>query len=246
MTPILLSAELEQAIRDHAAECYPNESCGLVVEVESALAYWPCRNISPKPLDTFIMHPGDFADAEDTGKIVAMVHSHPDAQPYPSDHDRMICNQTKLPSFIVSCDSGLADGHIHQHLPSTACPPLIGRQFVHGVTDCYQIVIDYYRQRFGVDLPTYQRMDGWWESGQVSLYEQNFEHAGFFPVTLEQMQPGDMIVMQLRAPVPNHAAVYDGDGYIIHHVYGRLSSRELYRDFWQNITRYIMRHRSQV
>lgn len=96
MTPILLSAELEQAIRDHAAECYPNESCGLVVEVESALAYWPCRNISPKPLDTFIMHPGDFADAEDTGKIVAMVHSHPDAQPYPSDHDRMICNQTKL------------------------------------------------------------------------------------------------------------------------------------------------------
>lgn len=85
----------------------------------------------------------------------------------------------------------------------------------------------------GVDLPTYQRIDGWWESGQVSLYEQNFEHAGFFPVTLEQIQPGDMIVMQLRAPVPNHAAVYDGDGYIIHHVYGRLSCRELYRDFWR-------------
>ena len=246
MAPILLTPDLEHRIRNHAANCYPNESCGLLVELDGTMVYWECRNISPVPTENFIMHPADFADAEDAGKIVGMVHSHPDAQPYPSDHDRMICNQTKLPSFIVSCESGLADGHIHQHLPSTAIPPLEGRQFVHGVTDCYQLVVDYHRLKLNNSLPNYQRIDGWWESGQVSLYEQNFEHAGFVPVAMEDLKPGDMIVMQLRAPVPNHAAVYDGDGYIIHHVYGRLSCREIYRDFWQNITRYIMRHRSQL
>ena len=30
----------------HATECYPEECCGLVIDVEGKHTYWKCRNIS--------------------------------------------------------------------------------------------------------------------------------------------------------------------------------------------------------
>ncbi|WP_043946890.1 NlpC/P60 family protein, partial [Ralstonia solanacearum] len=39
---------------------------------------------------------------------------------------------------------------------------------------------------------------------------------------------GDVILMQVRAPVPNHAAVYLGGVQMLHHLHGRLSSRDVY------------------
>lgn len=53
---------------------------------------------------------------------------------------------------------------------------------------------------------------------------------------------GDVIVMQVRAPVPNHAGVYIGDGLMLHHLYNRLSSRDVYGGYWQECTRIVLRH----
>lgn len=246
MTPILLNPETEQRIRDHAAACYPKESCGLIVQNPTGLVYLSCRNSHQDPNNHFQMMAEDYVAAEDVGTIVAIVHSHPDAAPYPSLADTLYCNRSGLQSFIVACDKGAADGHIHLVLPDTRPVPYIGRQFEHGLQDCYQLIKDYYERELGIDLPAYKRWDGWWEDGSRSLYEENFEAAGFVDVPLADIKEGDMIVMQLRSPVPNHAAIYVGEGYILHHLYGRLSSKELYRDVWQNITRYVKRHRSKL
>jgi len=51
-----------------------------------------------------------------------------------------------------------------------------------------------------------------------------------------------VIVMQVRAPVPNHAGVYIGDGLMLHHLYNRLSSRDVYGGYWQECTRIVLRH----
>ena len=48
--------------------------------------------------------------------------------------------------------------------------------------------------------------------------------------------------MQVASPVPNHAAVYLGDGLILHHLQGRLSSRDVYGGYWQKITTHILRY----
>ena len=42
---------------------------------------------------------------------------------------------------------------------------------------------------------------------------------------------------------PNHAGVYLGDGLIGHHLYGRLSSKDVYGQFYRERTTHIMRHR---
>lgn len=49
--------------------------------------------------------------------------------------------------------------------------------------------------------------------------------------------------MQVRSKngVPNHAAVYLGDGLMLHHMYGRLSSRDVYGGYWREVTRLVVR-----
>lgn len=47
--------------------------------------------------------------------------------------------------------------------------------------------------------------------------------------------------MRSKNGVPNHAAVYLGDGLMLHHMYGRLSSRDVYGGYWREVTRLVVR-----
>lgn len=60
------------------------------------------------------------------------------------------------------------------------------------------------------------------------MYVDNLPNEGFKPIPVEDVQPGDLILMQLGSPLPNHAAIYLGDQIILHHVQNRLSSRDVY------------------
>jgi cell wall-associated NlpC family hydrolase len=46
--------------------------------------------------------------------------------------------------------------------------------------------------------------------------------------------------------VENHAAVYLGNGMMLHHLYGQLSRRERWDWPWQRRTTAIVRHRSRL
>jgi cell wall-associated NlpC family hydrolase len=62
---------------------------------------------------------------------------------------------------------------------------------------------------------------------------------------VSEIAKGDLILMQIRSRnrVPNHAAIYLGDGMMLHHLHSRLSSRDIYGGYWQEVTRSIWRHR---
>ena len=51
--------------------------------------------------------------------------------------------------------------------------------------------------------------------------------------------------MQLESPVPNHAGIYLGDGVVLHHVQGRLSSRDVYGGYYQKVTAKVLKHESR-
>ena len=85
------------AIMAHAEAEYPNECCGLVVQNGRKQRYVPCRNLAPEPTEQFSLSPEDYAEAEDSGDIVAIVHSHPDATTQPSQLDLAQCDLSQLP-----------------------------------------------------------------------------------------------------------------------------------------------------
>lgn len=237
------------AFRAHAVADYPREACGLVVVAKGRERYRPCRNLATTPSEHFVLAAEDYAAAEEAGEIVAVMHSHPDAPARASEGDRVACETSGLPWWIVSVTtdgkSAPAAGELSCIEPSGYQAPLVGRPFHHGVLDCWTLCRDWYARELGLALPDPVRHDHWWDDGRSDFYTDNLAGAGFVPVDARDIRRGDLILMQIRSRnlVPNHAGIYLGDGLMLHHMYGRLSSRDVYGGYWVENTRIVARHR---
>ncbi|WP_440863210.1 C40 family peptidase [Symbiopectobacterium purcellii] len=228
-----LSKLIITEILAHAEHVYPYEACGLIIQTGRKQRYVRCRNQALEPEEHFTMNPEDYAEAEDSGAIIAIVHSHPDATTQPSHVDQAECDVSQLPWVIASWP----EGDIRTIMPAESIKPLLGRPFVHGIWDCYAIVRDWYLLERGITLPNFERADGWWNRSE-NLYMKHYAEAGFTAVSGE-LQPGDVIIMQVRASEPNHAGVYVGNGEMLHHMYNQLSQKIPYGGYWfdRTITR---------
>ena len=86
----------------HATECYPEECCGLVLDIEGKQTYWKCKNISKAyKEDSFVIDPIDWADGEDQGEVLGIVHSHPNGLFEFSHTDKISCKYNDLPFYLV-------------------------------------------------------------------------------------------------------------------------------------------------
>lgn len=226
-----------EAIREHAKSCFPEESCGVVIVRAGKALYWPCVNQADAPDRHFVLSPRDMVQAQEQGEVLAIVHSHPNQAPDPSEADLVGCEASGLPWVIVNWPTG----QLHVFEPSGYEAPLVGRNFHHGVLDCYSLLRDYYRRELGIALPDFQRDAQWWLKGH-NLYLDHFEEAGFVEVDPQSLQMHDVLLMQVGSPVINHAAIYVGDQQILQHCAGRLSSRDVYGGGWQRASRMALRH----
>jgi proteasome lid subunit RPN8/RPN11 len=213
---MLTNAQRTAAMK-HAEDDYPNESCGLIVGGR----YKRVPNSHKKP-DTDFKMDGDYWLK--WGTPTAVVHSHPNGPRWPSAADMQSQVETAVPWYIVYVtEDGAVD--IASWGDSLPIPQLIGRQFMHGTSDCYSLIRDYYRVERGVTIPEYPRDDEWWSDGK-DLYSKGFKKAGFKQVPIESMQAGDVLLAKVRSPVLNHGGVYIGDDLLLHHLPNRLSRRE--------------------
>lgn len=121
---------------------------------------------------------------------------------------------------------------------------LLGLPFEHGKQDCYEIGRQFFYDNFGLVFPDYARPDHWWDNG-LNLYEENFRKSGFelVDVSVRDLRPADVFFMAVKSDVPNHAGIYLGKGYMLHHFYNRFSEKTLYKGMWKNLTTAILRHK---
>jgi cell wall-associated NlpC family hydrolase len=121
---------------------------------------------------------------------------------------------------------------------------LVGKTFIHGTQDCFSLVRDFYKDNFDIELTNYARPDDWWRKG-MSLYRDAISPEGFevlMTKNVKQLRPADGMLMCLISTEPNHAAIYLGEGKILHHVYGRLSSVDMLDIKWQGRVTNYLRH----
>lgn len=220
MTPSILADALA-----HARGTSPRESAGLVIEVAGKAIYRPCRNTSP---DSTLATPDpqDMAEAEDAGRMLGFIHSHPDGNITPSPTDRASCERMGLPWWIVEPRGSWAR-------IDPVSRPLVGRQFSFGVDDCWALCRDYYAREEGWALPDFTREEGFWEIGfEPHLY--HLASAGFEIVDRGGLRAGDGLLFRVLAPTITHCGVYLGEGRFWHHLEGRLASRESLSPAWMN------------
>lgn len=251
-----LAKKLKEAITAHAWSEYPNECCGLIVNGQ----YHPCTNIAHDPANTFEIDPAELVALSELGEVVAIVHSHPNGEPLPSEVDKVQMGLHGVDWVIVGLGkspTGAEYCNIKTHRPTAYTAPLLGREYHHGVQDCYSLVRDYYSRELEIELPDFARADDWWENADHEpLYQNNFEKAGF--VAVDDVQLHDVILCRVgRTHHINHALIFVGNGklnsentadcvgdnLVLHHPHGRLSVREIYGESWQKRTALVVRHR---
>ncbi|MFW1645003.1 C40 family peptidase [Acinetobacter guillouiae] len=245
-----LSVKLKKEIHLHAAEMFPGECCGVIVNKE----YIRCQNIS-NVQDKFEIDPVDLAHAEDKGEIQAYVHSHPNASARASELDLIQIELHKKPWVICA----YPDIEFQVYEPCGYQAPLVGRNYQHGWQDCYSLVRDFYQREYGIALLDFERLDRWWEFAEnASLYLDNFSKAGFSEV--KDLQYGDVMLCRVgRTEHVNHAVIWLGDigtlkseqtepcvgsSLILHHPYNRKSVREVFGQQWQERVAITVRHRN--
>ena len=217
----------KDAALKHAKEQDPRESVGVLIVIKGKEEYYPCNNLSTYSQQCFILDPEDYVKADALGEITAIVHSHPVTPPSPSQADKVSCEQSGLKWHIVNPKTETW-GYCE---PTGYKPPLIGRQWVWGVTDCWSLVRDYYKEQHNIQLLDYQRPTTPQDFLDNPLFEQYAERTGFVELNKdEKLQKGDVLLMSILHPTLNHVAIFLGDE-ILHHLADRLSTREPYNEW---------------
>ena len=217
----------KDAALKHAKEQDPRESVGVLIVIKGKEEYYPCNNLSTYSQQCFILDPVDYVKADALGEITAIVHSHPVTPPSPSQADKVSCEQSGLKWHIVNPKTETW-GYCE---PTGYKPPLIGRQWLWGVTDCWSLVRDYYKEQHNIQLLDYQRPTTPQDFLDNPLFEQYAERTGFRQLNKdEKLQKGDVLLMSILHPTLNHVAIFLGDE-ILHHLADRLSTREPYNEW---------------
>lgn len=199
---------LEQ-FKSHAKSMHPHEACGVIVDGELVLI----NNVADYPEDDFRMNPTQIPEKYD-----AVIHSHPSGNPEPTACDMRAQIDSGVPWAILGGEQLIWVGIRESKL--------VGRDFLHGVFDCYSLIRDYYHEK-GIAIPDFPRDNDWWKHGE-NLYVENYQKAGFkrLPENAE-LQSGDVFLACIGSKVPNHGGIYIGNGLILHHLNKRLSRHDI-------------------
>ena len=217
----------KEAALVHAKDQDPKESCGLLLNIKGKEKYFPCRNLSMTAFQCFIIDPEDYIKADNTGDIIAVVHSHPVTPPVPSQSDKVACEQSGLVWHIVNPKTE-SWGYLE---PTGYKAPILGREWAWGVTDCYTLVRDWYKEKLNINLIDWQRPTTLEDFNKDPMFEKCAKETGFRELKAdEKLIDGDLLFMSIFSNNLNHVAIFiDGD--VLHHLADRLSCIEPYSEW---------------
>lgn len=211
----------------HAKKESPKESVGLLVNIKGKEKYIPCRNLAITAHQCFICDPEDYIRASNLGEIVACVHSHPKTPAVASEADKVSCEDSGIVWHIVNPET--EDwGYLE---PTGYKPPLLGRHWVWGITDCWSLVRDWYKQEKNIELRDWQRPLTPEEFLKDPMFERCAWRTGFRKLRPdEHLVKGDLLFMSIMGNGLNHVGIFlDGD--VLHHLTDRLSCIEPYSEW---------------
>jgi|TARA_R100000455_G_C6269095_1_gene124656 proteasome lid subunit RPN8/RPN11 len=209
---------------EYAIQCLPKESCGLLAIINGKETFWPCRNLAETPEEYFVIEPEDWADCEDRGELIGVVHSHPYGSAFPSEADKASCEYLELPFHIYSIEQK----NWHSFKPNGYKSSLFGRRWIWGKHDCWSLITDYFLEKKQIKLKFWPRPKSIKAFSTNPYFEKVLTGSGFKEVNKKEIKEFDVLLMEGTDQKLNHVALYIGNQTILNHNVNQLSCRELY------------------
>jgi proteasome lid subunit RPN8/RPN11 len=241
------TTDLEAIMRQEGLANYPHEACGLVVAQNGRPRIIICKNIAEDPRTNFRIDTHEYIEAAKIGEVIGVWHTHVDVPPNPSEADVAGCNASRLPWYILSVwnsEDSLSCTEVLTLHPHETDQSYEGRTYLFGVSDCYTLVRDYYKNEFGIVLGEYPRIERFWEKG-LDFFANGYEEQGFKLLIDQEPEVGDLFIMQVGSTIPNHIGIYVGNDQMLHHCQGRLSRIDTYGGMWAKHTSHHLRHKTK-
>lgn len=211
----ILTEELVEILRQHAIDAYPQEAVGVLLPN----GYRRLTNVSPEPHLKVALDPAEWDELATSGKIIALFHSHPNGLFAPTAEDMRFQERLAVP-FLLCATNGEACTPIAIWGDQLETLPMVGRTFHHAITDCYELIRDWFRVEKNRLLPQFPRDWSWWAKG-LDLYTDGFPKAHFHRVSSQECREGDVVLFAVRSKVPNHGGIIRPQGKLLHHVTSR-------------------------
>ena len=230
----------KETFKKYAKEQAPEEVCGLLAIIKGKETFWPCKNLAEGKHEFFILDPDDWAECEDTGEIIGVIHSHPVGAAIASEADKASCEHIGFPYYIYSINQ---DHWLCIEPTGWKAPTLIGRKFIWGKYDCWSIVTDWFKETKDINIKYWERPK------RIKDFINNPEFEFALPKlnfvrqsNNKNIQVGDVLLFQSVTGNLDHVAVYIGDNMILNHNIKALSCRELFDLRYQQALRGVYRY----
>ncbi len=229
----MINNHLKTEIKKHALEQPDKEVCGLILVSGDQTFIYKCKNVATNPSRYFELSSLDYIRAWQEGKnhIVGFYHSQ--KSPIPSMVDVINFNNHKIPSYIYSFD---IDEVFEVSGSYLQYKKYLGRPFEIGVTDCFSLVRDFYKEERGIEIFNYPRHDGWYEENPDIIMD-NYKKEGFINVKLENVMHGDVVEFHRY-----HFGIYLSGDFLLHHPRSKYSVIEIFGDHLKKRATNIYRH----
>lgn len=238
----MFGIEVDKQIEQHALSEFPKECCGVVLKGNK---YQRLNNVHSDPENAAMLSDADTLMFLLSKKALAFVHSHTKGDAWPTAQDMHNQLVHGVPYGIVTVHPDRKVEKPFWFGDTVPVQEFIGREFKHGVADCYALFRDWYKKEFAIRLGMYPRDHLWWEHKQ-NLFSDFYRKEGFEDVSLTDLQVGDGLLFAIGPHrVMNHIGIYVGNGLMMHHLFNRLSRIDPV-ETWSKFLIKAIRHRSKI
>lgn len=223
-----LNEHQTNVIIEYCLKEYPKEAV-IAITKDDAI---PLENLHKDPNNYFKVDEHIVCHELDT---IALVHSHiidlnnprPEFRGVyvdprvPSKMDMMSQVAMDIPFGIVSCDGNEVSGVLW--FPDLDAP-LLGRQYISNVYDCFSLLRSYYWQNYNIVIPENPREYAFWRESPNEVLDKYSKFC--FKETNDELKEGDVLVLCIMGNYTSHLGIYIGGGKFIHHMTDQLSKEE--------------------
>lgn len=170
-----ITEQIKQKIKEHALSKPTEEVCGLILRGGEVIE---CKNRASDFEVHFIIAKGDIKKAKKLGWIEAVYHSHIPGdyiEDKLSDEDIVIAEYFNIYSVMYS----IKEDKFYEYQPTGKPINYIGRPYIRGVLDEFNLIKDYYRKELNIEINNFKdrnaenflKNNGFVEVGEIKKHD---------------------------------------------------------------------------